>query len=312
MKAAAPGLVLLAWISLGNSQDFPAAWQAYSRSNLELQEARQKFQVLQARQHQLQNQVTGLQAGRTWLTGWITDWRIAAVTDRQVVIADSLAHLRAGIALLERRNDENFQTLYTQYHRILMDSTRRDPWTPADKYTALELGNWLLPRKLQGRDFPDYGTLVEREFENAAVKQLVYRDLQSVLATQISRLEAQIREHQKTRDLARRLTRFQRDLNLQYETDRDPGRSSAFGRETASYTDLGPGAVKEEQTSYGLSGRNPEISTRTLSNPGGTLGTEKEQPGFEIGSVEQEIRLLQAKSRQYRQLLARLEQELRQ
>ncbi|MCK5330764.1 MAG: hypothetical protein KAK01_05100 [Candidatus Marinimicrobia bacterium] len=293
------------------AQDFGRAWDNFLTIDSDLNSVLAKLDKIVEHQSILQAEIEVLKTDRTWYNGWINEMLLARKTTTFATLADSAAILQTRSEQLKISREQALRSLKKEYTDILQQGNLTD----SDKERAISLGTWMMGRPSGKIDLPDYTTLLEIEYEDEQIRQLVWRDLRVVVAAKLTIVDSLLNERYLEQELLKRLNEFHQDLSLQQESNRDLGSPassrSVFTDAEATFgggeydvnneLDVGWKSTQElvdialiEQSDLNF---NPEGAAVA-----GTLPVTRSTSG--------EISRLTTKRRHYQEILARLEAEL--
>jgi hypothetical protein len=203
------------------AQELNVAWDGYLSTDASLKSAVSSEQTWLEQQDLLQGEISDLQKNRTWYNGWMIEYLLSRKSGQQLDLADSLLQVRGRIRNLQQRKELAFQVLKQVYEDMLLSDDVQASLSVSQKEQAVTLGQWLLTRSESHLDLPDYSTILTEQYENEAIKDMVFHDLQAVLRTKLASIDALVSEKQQEIKLLNRLNEFHRDLSIQIESDRD-------------------------------------------------------------------------------------------
>ena len=293
------------------AQDFGRAWDNFLTIDSDLNSVLTKLDKIVERQSILQTEIEVLKTDRTWYNGWINEMLLARRTITFAALADSVAILQTRSEQLKISREQALRSLKEEYTNILQQGNL----TASDKERAISLGTWMMGRPSGKIYLPDYTTLLEIEYEDEQIRQLVWRDLRIVVAAKLTIVDSLLNERFQEQELLKRLNKFHQDLSLQQESNRDLGSPassrSVFTSAEATFGD-GEAGVNNDLDGGGKAIRDPvEIAlveqSELILNPegaaaAGTLPATR--------SISREISRLTVKRRHYQEILFRLEAEL--
>lgn len=300
-------------LQVAAAQDLQQIWRTYADSDENLAHAESNRERLQADRTVLQAEISALQENRNWYNGWISELLIARKTATVTALSDSLTVTSRRCRILDDQREAAFDELKKAYRQVL----NTGDLDARDKEQAIVLGDLILRHDDGTLELPDYTNLLTREFENQAVAELVFRDLQTLLTFKLGLIDSVLAQRQEERDLLERLNEFQRDLSLLQESNRDLGappatRSDYSTAEAVAGTDnmaTFGGLNEPDKTRGGLENITAVDQERTGGTSVSASGDYFERRG---SAAAGEIDRLLAKRRQYRQILDRLESEISQ
>ncbi len=311
MKNFRPLILMIVTLAILPAQDFGRAWDNFLTIDSDLNSVLTKLDQVVERQSILQTEIEVLKTDRTWYNGWINEMLLARKTLTFAALADSAAIMQTRSEQLQISREQALRSLKKEYTVILQQGNL----TTSDKERAINLGTWMMGRPSGKIDLPDYTTLLEIEYEDEQIRQLVWRDLRVVVAAKLTTVDSLLNERYQEQELLKRLNEFHQDLSLQQESNRDLGsptssrsvftnaEATSGDDETVFFNNLDAGgkAVREpveitliEQSELIL---NPEGATVD-----GALSAARSTSG--------EISRLTVKRRHYQEILTRLEAEL--
>ena len=258
-------------------------------------------------------EVRELQASRSWDNGWIIELRIARKSSLQVELADSLRQVQDRIAGLKAQRADTFSALKKVYRQILLEGEPQERFTLSEKEQAITIGRRLMNRGNDLSNLPDYTAIIDSPYEHKALKRLVLTDLQSVVQAKLVLIDSLLAEKETEVALLNRLNDFHRDLGFQLKSNIDL--ATAGSQEAAGFNAPSKDAVVSGGT---LSGANRSFDRTNESQPDQPLAGDQFPilPGdsdaqLGIDPVDDIIKRLEDKRRQYQLLLQRLQAELR-
>jgi len=308
---------LFLWVTLfigvNNAQDLESAWQAYLNTNNQrtlLQEQHQQFLV---EQNSVNAEVARLRKSAAWYNAWLNKWLLSGYTHRQLQLTDSLQSIEADIKTLTRALAKDQSQLTHAYASILGSVDDAGLLSLQDQSTTLRVGRWLSTLPDEKVSLPDYHHLVEDQYPNLEIRQLVLADVQTLLRKKISQLDSLLVEKTKEEQLANRLAAFHEDLGLQMEVEQDvqardqdgePLSLSAWGGASGVADAASERFSDEMSTPIGAS-QNKADDAVILSSRRSVLLTGSHNPQ----SIENPD-YLEAKKNEYTRLLLAIEMEL--
>ena len=292
------------------AQDFGRAWDNFLTIDSDLNSVLTKLDKIVERQSILQTEIEVLKTDRTWYNGWINEMLLARKTTTFAALADSVAILQTRSEQLKISREQALRNLKKEYTNILQQGNL----TAFDKERAISLGTWMMGRPSGKIDLPDYTTLLEIEYEDEQIRQLVWRDLHVVVAAKLTIVDSLLNERYLEQELLKRLNEFHHDLSLLQESDRDLGSPAAsrsvFENADATFGGYENGvgylqdADKSARESVGIT--QIEQSELTINAEGAaTAGSQPDARG-----TSGEISRLTARRRHYQEILARIETDL--
>lgn len=293
------------------AQDFGRAWDNFLTIDSDLNSVLAKQDKVVEHQSILQAEIEVLKTNRTWYNGWINEMLLARKTTAYTTLTDSTTRLESRLAILLPEREQALRSLKKEYTDILQQGNLTD----SDKERAISLGTWMMGRPSGKIDLPDYTTLLEIEYEDEQIRQLVWRDLRVVVAAKLTIVDSLLNERYLEQELLKRLNEFHQDLNLQQESDRDLGAPtssrSVFTKTEAAFGG-GEDYVNNDLDASGTALRDIAGITfieqsGLIINPEGaaTAGSQPDARG-----TSGEISRLTVKRQRYQDILLRLEAEL--
>ncbi|MFH1852706.1 MAG: hypothetical protein ABIA75_10205 [Candidatus Neomarinimicrobiota bacterium] len=300
-------------LQVAAAQDLQQIWSTYADSDENLARAESNCERLRADQTVLQAEISALQENRNWYNGWISELLIARKTATVTVLSDSLTVTSRRCRILDDQREAAFDELKKAYRQVL----NTGELDVRDKEQAIVLGDLILRHDDGTLELPDYTNLLTREFENQAVAELVFRDLQTLLAFKLGLIDSVLAQRREERELLERLNEFQRDLSLLQESNRDlvappATRADYSTAEAVDGTDVNAtfgGWNEPDKTGGGLENVTAIDREQSGATPVSASGDYFERRG---SAAAGEIDRLLAKQRQYRQILDRLGSEISQ
>jgi len=308
MRLLKSALILVCVVSLAG-QEFGLAWEKLITLDGKLERFIAELESFELEKAIMQSEIENLKIGRTWYNGWINELLSARKTNVYAALLDSTAGLQQQIARLKAERDLAFGELKNIYNVLIQN----DELTVFDKERAINLGNWLMEQPGGKIDLPDYTTLIEIEYEDEQIRQLVWRDLKEVVSAKLILVDSLLLERSQEQELLARLNEFHDDLSLLQESDSDLGSPASSrsvfandeatlgGGENEVYWDLTAGEkiVREpvditliEQSNINIEGATAKSALPAAHSPSG------------------EISRLIVKRQHYQEILFRLEAEL--
>ncbi|MFC1619207.1 hypothetical protein ACFL45_04600 [Candidatus Neomarinimicrobiota bacterium] len=310
-------VVLMPFIacSILMAQELNIAWDGYLSTDASLKTAVGSEQTWLAQQDRLQAEIRDLQQNRAWYNGWMIEYLLSRKSAQQLGLADSLLQVRGRIRNLQQQKELAFQVLKQVYADMLLSDDVQASLSASQKEQAVTLGQWLLTRSESHLDLPDYTAILTEEYENEAIKDMVFHDLQVVLRTKLASIDALVAEKQQEITLLNRLNEFHRDLSIQIESDRDlqgdteSGQAYSTGPEVILDDDIDDamlGGVESKATRYAVIEDQDYLSDvrRNISEG------EDEDISMNPDPLYDELQRLTSISQQYQVLLQRLETDL--
>jgi hypothetical protein len=297
------------------AQELNVAWDEYLDADARLKTAMSSEQTWREQQSQLQAEIRDLQKDRAWYNGWIIEYLLSRKSGQQLDLADSLLQVRGRIDNLQQRKGLAFQVLKQVYEEMLLSDDVQASLSVSQKEQAVTLGQWLLTRSESHPDLPDYSAILTEQYENEAIKDMVFHDLREVLRTKLASIDALLAEKKQEITLLNRLNEFHHDLSIQIESDRDLQGDTESGQ--AYY--VGPEVIPDEDIDHAVFGEGEPKATRyTVIEDQDYLGdvrrniSEGEDGGISLNPdpLYDELQRLSSISQQYQTLLQRLETEL--
>jgi hypothetical protein len=297
------------------AQELNVAWDDYLRADASLKAAVGSEQTWQEQQSLLQAEIRDLQKSQAWYNGWIIEYLLSRKSAQQLDLADSLLQVRGRLGNLQQRKELAFQVLKQVYEDMLLSDDVQVSLSASQKEQAVTLGQWLLTRSESHLDLPDYSAILTEQYENKAIKDMVFHDLQVVLRTKLASIDVLLAEKKQEVTLLNRLNEFHHDLSIQIESDRDIQGDTESGQ--AYYT--GPEGILDEDIDDTFAGAEESKATRwTVIEDQDYLGAvrktisqgEGEDISVNPDPLYDELQRLSSISQQYQALLQRLETEL--
>lgn len=297
------------------AQELEVAWDDYLNADARLETAVSSEQTWLEQQNRLQAEIRDLQKNQAWYNGWIVEYLLSRKSAQQLSLADSLLQARGRIRSLQQRKVLAFQVLKQVYEDMLLSADAQESLSASQKEQAVTLGQWLLTRHESHLDLPDYSTILSGQYENEAIRDMVFNDLQVVLRTKIASIDALLAEKKQEITLLNRLNEFHHDLSIQIESDRDY--QGTTESDEASWT------VSREHIDDDLAGMFVDGEKSTTSSYADI--EEQDYLGFVRMNISQgedkdiplnsdplydELQRLTRISQQYQDLLQRLETQL--
>ncbi|MEE9162352.1 MAG: hypothetical protein V3U35_05210 [Candidatus Neomarinimicrobiota bacterium] len=302
-RLAFAALLLLA--KPGMAQDLEIQWNNYLSADAQVAAASALERGWVAQRARISAEVKRLKARQSWYNGWIIELRIARNSARHVALADSLWQLQARLATLETNRNEAFESLRDHYQRLLLDSDSSARITPSQKALAISVGRQFLGRSSHLSELPDYSFILNRPYDNRALKRIVFGDLQWVIQSKVSLIDSLLEQMHSEAVLAARLDEFQRDLGVQRKSELELSDESSDEAQLAS---------EEGYPSYAADSRSAEFSQSSSSAPGPISADPftggPSVYGRSFDSRKADIELLVAKRQQYERFLHQIESEL--
>lgn len=292
-------------------------WRNYLSVDTQLEAAVAAEQGWLEQQHELYEEIRKLQGSQSWYNDWIVKIILARKSARQVELADSLQQIRNKIAALKAQRDDAFQVLREVYQRILFKSESENRLSLSQKEQAITIGRRLMSQNDATFNLPDYSSILNSPYEDAAVKRLVLKDLQSVLQVKLVLIDSLLTEKETELALLSRLNEFHRDLSYQMQSnlDLEPGSSreatsptsATFGGE--EYYDDASWRVLDDKEGIvsELKGSDRSMAT-PLDQTRGVSGETDIQ--LNVDPIDEVINRLKNKRQQYQDLLRQIDSEL--
>lgn len=299
-RAAHPTLLLILAISLVG-QDLNSVWDSYmsTNSNITKLEARQSTYLRE--QIAIKGNVDQLQQESTWYNAWINKYFLSNLSQRQLVILDSLEVIHAELETLKKLEQQEIQALTSAYEQVL-DSYDNEEELPVDQRAAsLQIGRWMTRSQPNLILFPDYTNVLEIEWPDPRQRQLLLIDVQHLLEQKVDELDSLRTLREEQAELAARLADFHEDLGLQTESDQDAQQRNSRGETEAlqawytanpssEFADIG--GKNDLAAGRGLESSDPvSINVPREDVKGLSL---QEQTGNDLGYLKQKLEEYQA------------------
>ncbi|MFC1583551.1 hypothetical protein ACFL4U_02590 [Candidatus Neomarinimicrobiota bacterium] len=297
------------------AQELNVAWDGYLSTDASLKSAVGSEQTWLEQQDRLQAEIRDLQKNQAWYNGWIIEYLLSRKSAQQLGLADSLLQVRGRIRNLQQQKELAFQVLKQVYEDMLLSDDVQASLSASQKEQAVTLGQWLLTRSESHLDLPDYTAILTEQYENEAIKDMVFHDLQVVLRTKLESIDALVTEKQQEITLLNRLNEFHRDLSIQIESDRDLRGDTESNQ---AYI-VGPQDILDEDIDDAFfSGKESEATRYTTIEDQDYLSAvrqniskgEGEDISLNPDPLYDELQRLTSISQQYQVLLQRLETDL--
>ncbi len=293
------------------AQDFGQALDHFIVIDNAVEKTTTRLNEFNERQSVLQTELDILKVNRTWYNGWINEMLLARKTTLYTSLADSTASLEDRLSRMLPERDQALRNLKEEYTTIL----HQGDLTATDKERAISLGAWMVGQPKGKIDLPDYIALLEIEYEDEQIRQLVWRDLKVVVDAKLILIDSVLKERRQEQELMARLNEFHHDLSLLQESDRDLGSPTAsrsvFEDAEATFGGWEDGVTNaldaDVKSTRGLAGITLSEQSDLNNNPEGTARTGTLPANSD---TDGEISRLITKRQLYQQILARIEADL--
>ncbi len=296
------------------AQPLEQAWQSYMATSAEistLQATRNAYFQVQV---ELKSAGTKLQRNSVWYNAWLNKLLLASNSDRQLAILDSLDVVNGRLDLLLSRQKTELVNLKQAYEEVLSSYEEQGVVLETQRETSRRVGNWLLNQPSADIQLPDYSDLVNANYKNKELRQLVLADVQQLLLSKIAQLDSLLEYKEAEAELAVRLAEFHQDLGLQMEADQDVQKRDASGESSTNlkwFNSASPtGFADEAEANLGTGassfGRQSELS--------GSIDLNVQRDGLQsprsAANSKENRAYLKAKQLEYEALLTAIKKEL--
>lgn len=320
--------LILVWTVLAcpvtiSGQEVDSLWQQYIRLESQLRQTTRQESIHLERQSTLLEKQHRLKEKQSWLNGWIVEMQLSGLSKSLVKVADSLEVLRERRVSLTYRRNYVLNEFKHAYRHLLNKENGVVDTTDVQSSRAIVLARSLINLDTPGDILPDYAGIIEELYESEKTKELVLRDLHSVLEQKITLIDSLIRERKMDLTLLNRLTEFHKDLQVQMESNIDYGsgagiqseqltdgetRYSGFtGDEFAhpGYSNWTEPGYEESLTKAGQSG-----SGEPAADASNLRADTEYQPNSGGAAITRDIHQLEQKRLSYQNLLRKIQEEL--
>lgn len=306
-------IVLISTLSL-SAQDLNTAWNAYVTTNAEISRLEIAKAIYQQEQADIKVDVENLRSGSVWYNAWLNKYRLANNSNRQLIVLDSLEVIEAELTTLEALLKQEMETIKSAYDKVLAEY---ESGVLPDQESIQTMESYQFRNIIRNTPilFPDYGDLLEMEWQDPGQRRLLLGDVQRLLVLKLAELDSIHTVREEEEELARRLAAFHADMGLQMEADQDAQRRDATGNteKNLGWGLLG-GSTSPAASDYTSDEGRNEMFDMALSEPSNltninVLRDDISTVGLEPGSAR-DLQYLQKKITEYSNLLEIIEQEL--
>ncbi len=227
-----PTLLLMMTLSLVG-QDLNTVWGSYMSTNSNIAELEARQDSYLREQVAIKSNVDQLQKESTWYNAWINKYFLSNLSQRQLVILDSLEVIHANLEQLRRLEQQEMMALTSAYEQVLENYNSEEELPVDQRAASLQIGRWMTRSQPNLILFPDYTDVLEIEWSDPRQRQLLLVDVQHLLEQKIRELDSLRTLREDQAELAERLADFHEDLGLQMESDQDAQQRNSRGETDA-------------------------------------------------------------------------------
>ncbi len=306
-------LLMISSIESVQAREMEMVWQSYLSINTRISALQHTQDQYSREQEILKSKISQLQNSSYWYNAWINKFLLSNHSDRQLAVLDSLQNIESQLSILKGQQTEVLEELKIVYEQVLVSYGDGDSIPVAQRATSLRVVQVLMNQSAHEIQLPDYRELVESEYANQELRDLVLTDVRELLALKIVQLDSILSIRAKEIELAARLAEFHEDLGLQMESEQDVQQRDSRGETEKSFAAWGAaealsdvGGNENPRDDASISGRFAE-SVESIS-----LNVRREgiQTLSAINLSPNDIDYLKSKQNEYEALLSLVNKEL--
>lgn len=306
-------LIFIGLCSFTLGGDLDSAWQRYSRTNAAVSELQVLQNVFESEQLEIKAEINRLQESSSWYNAWINKLLLSRYADQQLMLADSIQNVNRRLLELRNLQKADLKVLKQAYEAALLQTGSGEALARDEQEATLRVGRWLMDQSMEVLQLPDYRELVEGEYSNPELRQLVLGDLQVLLSEKLDLLDSLLDVRSREEELEQRLAEFHEDLGLQMRAQQDD--ISEEQDRSGSYSpawSIGGGTDAIGNEGFYENTSDPAEDRTTKASEVAAVTTRRDLrytdnvPGVSI----QDLSWLELKRSEYEQLLQRILDEL--